>query len=438
VMLGPEYDANSTYLLKHYVAQKYRWNWWFPEDYKVWFPQHWNALLDSLQGKSTPGETWLPTTSEAQSVWNWLIYRTPFGDRGARWMYFLVRRDLVPGSKNFSTTSAGGLVPSTAGAAGGPTLTSSLAYSFGTTGSSVSHLSGPRDLATGSNGNLFVADTLNHRVVEYSAGGKYVRAWGAVGTGPGQFSQRDSPLGIAVGPDGLVYVADTWNQRIEVFSQSGAFVRQWGGGAIGSGNSQFYGPRSLAVAPNGNVYVADTGNKRIQVFSKTGKFLFAFGSAGSQYGQFNEPSAVAVSPKGEVYVADFWNQRVQVFGLTGTYIRSWTVSDWTSQSYDEPYIAISGKSGNVFVGDPAQQRVLEYTSAGHLVGALTHTGFTLPLAVAALPSGKIAVDDPTSNQVSVFTVSAPTGHVSGATSEGSATGAPQPGGSVKRAQPKKP
>jgi uncharacterized protein (TIGR03663 family) len=437
VMLGPEYDPNSRYLLKHYVVQKYRWNWWFPEDYKTWFPQHWNALLDSIQGKSAPGETWLPTSTELHGVWNWLIYRTPFGERGARLMYFLVRRDLVPDSKYFSTT-APGLAASSATSASGPTLTASLSASFGASGTSLAHLNGPRDVAAAPNGKLFVADTLNHRIAEYSQSGTFIRAWGTVGTAPGQFSQRDSPQAVAIAPDGLVYAADTWNQRIEVFSQNGTFIRQWGGGAIGAANGQFYGPRSLAVARNGNVYVADTGNKRIQVFSPTGKFLFAFGSAGSQPGQFNEPSAVAISPSGEVYVADFWNQRVQVFKPDGTYLRSWAVSDWTPQSYDEPHLSVSDRTGNVFVADPAQQRLLEYTPHGKLIGALSNPVFALPIGVSVLKDGKVAVGDPTSNQVSIFSLS---GKVTGSRStivESTATGAPQPGGAVKRVPPKKP
>jgi uncharacterized protein (TIGR03663 family) len=400
VMLGPEFDPNSAYLLKHYVVTKYRWNWWFPEDYKTWFPAHWNALLDDLRGKSTPGESALPTSTDWQNVWNWFVYRTPFGERGARLMYVLERRDLVRGSKYFSTTVPGEANP--VAATSGPQLTSNIAASFGSLGPVASHLSGPRDVAASPNGNLYVADTLNHRIVEYSPTGSLIRAWGSAGTGHGQFNQRDSPLGIAMGPDGLVYVADTWNQRIEVFTQKGKFVRQWGGGPLGSQNGQFYGPRSLSISKSGKVYVADTGNKRIQVFSRTGKFLFAFGAAGSQPGQLNEPSSVALGPRGTVYVADFWNQRVQAFSSTGTYLRSWPVADWVPQSYDEPYIAVSPANGNVFVTDPAQQKVLEFTPSGTLVGTLASSKFTLPVGLTVMSDGKLVVDDPTANLVSVF------------------------------------
>jgi uncharacterized protein (TIGR03663 family) len=400
VMLGPEFDANSSYLLKHYVVTKYRWNWWFPEDYKTWFPAHWNALLGDLQGKSAPGVSAFPTGDDWQHVWNWFVYRTPFGERGARLMYALERRDLVPGSKYFSTTVPGQANP--VAVSSGPLLSSRIVSSFGSTGPTASHLSGPRDVATAPNGNVYIADTLNHRVVEYSPTGTFIRAWGSTGTSHGQFSPKDSPLGIALGPDGLVYVADTWNQRIEVFTQAGKFVRQWGGGPLGSGNGQFYGPRSLAISGNGRVYVADTGNKRIQIFSRTGKFLFAFGTAGSGPGQFNEPSSVALGPTGTVYVSDFWNQRVQAFSPSGTFLRSWPVADWVVQSYSEPYIAVSQVTGNVFVTDPGQQKVLEFTSRGALIGSLSSYRFTLPIGLAVTHGGKLVVDDPTANLVSVF------------------------------------
>ena len=43
------------------------------------------------------------TPTDWQRLWNWTVYRQPFGDRAARWLYVLVRRDLVPGSKYYSS-----------------------------------------------------------------------------------------------------------------------------------------------------------------------------------------------------------------------------------------------------------------------------------------------------------------------------------------------
>ena len=397
LMLGPEYAAQSSRLLKTYVAQQYRWNWWFPEDYKTWFPDHWTALLQTLQGKSQPGVNALPTGGDISNVWNWLVYRRPFGERGARLLYLLVRRDLVPHAQYFSKTSTSTVV---AAAPQGPLLPATLTGAFGATGAG--RLGAPHGLAVAPDGTLFAADPLNHRVVAFSRSGVYLRAFGRVGTGPGHFSQRDSPQGVAVGPDGKVYVADTWNQRVEVFDAQGRFVRSWGGGPVGAGPGQFYGPRSIAVSASGRVYVADTGNKRIQVFSPTGHYLFSWGTGGTAPGQFQEPSSVAIGPGGRVYVADYWNQRIQSFTSTGSFLQSWPVSSWVPQSYDEPYLAVDQHTGTVYSAEPAAGEVIAYARNGRLLGSFATKSLTLPIGMAVEPGGRVAVGDITGGRVGIF------------------------------------
>jgi DNA-binding beta-propeller fold protein YncE len=71
---------------------------------------------------------------------------------------------------------------------------------------------------------------------------------------------------------GSVYVADTGNNRIQQFSHNGTFISTWG--SEGNTNGQFIGPAGIAVNPmTGSVYVADTGNNRIQQFSHKGTFI---------------------------------------------------------------------------------------------------------------------------------------------------------------------
>lgn len=381
IMLGPEYDASQATLMQHYVVQKYRWNWWFPQDYMTWFPQHWSMVPQALQGRGSLLADLVGTPTDWHHVWNWFVYRTPFGPRDARWLYFLVRRDLVPGASQYSSGQvSGGLRP-----------VASMS------GNAAQHLDAPRGIATDSHGDVFVADSLNHRVVGFDSTGRPTLAIGRAGTAPGLFSQRDSPQGVAVGPDGDLYVADTWNQRIEVFSPTGRFLRSWSKG-FGTGPGQFYGPRSLAVAPNGNVYVADTGNKRVQVFSSTGRFLFSWGGPGSAPGQFNEPSSVAVARSGLVYVADFWNQRIQVFNAHGQYRFSWPVATWTTGTYEEPYLAIA-PNGDVVASNPSSANVLEFTPRGAPVRTVRVQGITDPIGVAIRPDGTVAVSDPVANIV---------------------------------------
>ena len=86
------------------------------------------------------------------------------------------------------------------------------------------HFRYPFGIATNpSNGHVYVIDTGNHRVQEFTNLGVFVRQWGTLGPGPGAFQY---PFGIATNPsNNHVYVADTYNQRIQEFTNLGVFVR---------------------------------------------------------------------------------------------------------------------------------------------------------------------------------------------------------------------
>ncbi len=93
------------------------------------------------------------------------------------------------------------------------------------------------------------------------------RKWGGYGTANGQFK---NPASVATDGAGNVYVADSGNHRIQKFGPSGTFIAKWGrnggAGSSGSGNGEFYNPTGIATAGS-DVYVADSGNNRVQKFS---------------------------------------------------------------------------------------------------------------------------------------------------------------------------
>jgi tripartite motif-containing protein 71 len=55
--------------------------------------------------------------------------------------------------------------------------------------------------------------------------------------------------------EGNVYVADTGNHRIQKFDANGVYITQWG--TQGSGNGQFSYPRCIDINSQGDVYVSD-------------------------------------------------------------------------------------------------------------------------------------------------------------------------------------
>jgi hypothetical protein len=155
----------------------------------------------------------------------------------------------------------------------------------------------------------------------------WLTSFGSGGSGNGQFAYPES---AAVAPNGDVYVADTANNRVEEFSASGTFIEAlgWGvsngeakyeicpstgkcqAGIAGSGKGQFKHPTGIAVAAKGEVYVADGENERVDELSSTGEYLRQLGSEGNGEGQLGHksvwgwegPSAVAIAPNGHVYV----------------------------------------------------------------------------------------------------------------------------------------
>ena len=74
--------------------------------------------------------------------------------------------------------------------------------------------------------------------------------------------------------DGDIIVADTLNHRIQVFNQCGLLKLVFG--RKGEGDAQFNEPTGIALFPNENIVVADRKNRRVQVFSPKGRFRYSF------------------------------------------------------------------------------------------------------------------------------------------------------------------
>ena len=169
-----------------------------------------------------------------------------------------------------------------------------------------------------------------------------VAEWGQRGSGDGEF---DDPSGIAIDAAGNVYVADTHNHRIQKFTQDGTFLHKWG--TEGSGNGEFSYPSELAVDESGNVLVADSGNHRIQKFDANGTFLIEWGTYGSGDGEFINPFAVTVDAVGGVYVLDnLYDVRgIQKFTNDGVFEAQWP----DSSVFKEPSDLAAAPDGTIHV-----------------------------------------------------------------------------------------
>src|SRR5262245_3548672 len=146
----------------------------------------------------------------------------------------------------------------------------------------------PTAIAVDRNGNIFVADTGNGRIEEFSSNGTFL-------TSIGHF---EAPSGIAIDRAGNIYVTEIGSKhRVQKLGADGTLIAKW---ALG-----FYGPRKIAIGPDDSIYVADSGRNRIVKFSLDGRPLASWGSEGSGDGQFKGVTSVTVDPTAnKIYVAD--------------------------------------------------------------------------------------------------------------------------------------
>ncbi len=282
------------------------------------------------------------------------------------------------------------------------------------------NLLSPRNVEFAPDGSLYILDTGNHRVLHVTQEGGILNSWGEYGSsdpGADAAGTFNEPWGIAIGPEGDVFIADTWNHRIQKFSPEGDFVTGWGNFGQRETPDAFWGPRDVVVDDFGHVYVADTGNKRIVVFDSEGQFLLEFGDVGLGDGQFDEPSGLALDEQGNLYVADTWNQRIQVFspdinGIAQHFLTKWDVEGWYGQSLDnKPYLTI-GADGNVYTSDPELSRILVFSPLGAVIHTWGTTGdeltnLDLPTGLSADNEGGIWVSDTRNNRIVHFPPAAP-------------------------------
>ncbi|MCK5032899.1 MAG: NHL repeat-containing protein [Calditrichia bacterium] len=132
-----------------------------------------------------------------------------------------------------------------------------------------------------------------------------------------------NPHGICANSRGDVYVADTGNHRVVRLFNPGSqlqFVTAIGRQGLDSG--QFISPEQVVIDNSGNIYVTDTGNNRVQVFDENNKLRFQF----SNEGNLTRPTGIAVTDSIQrhqgrvdnfVIVIDSNDQRINKFSLKG-------------------------------------------------------------------------------------------------------------------------
>jgi len=247
----------------------------------------------------------------------------------------------------------------------------------------------PHGMYVDKDGNLWVTDQVardgkGNQVIKFSPDGKVLLTLGKAGVtgeGPDTFN---SPSAVIVAPNGDIFVADghggNTNARVVKFSSSGKFIKAWG--KKGTGPGEFDTPHALAFDAKGRLFVGDRANRRIQIFDQDGKFL-------EEWKQFGGPSGIFIDSKGVIYTADSQSNKknnpgftrgIRIGKVSDGKVRAFIPDDMPTPENDDHYTNSSGlpmsdtsgaegvvadAKGNIYAAVVGQQKLIKYSPAKH-------------------------------------------------------------------------
>ncbi len=286
-----------------------------------------------------------------------------------------------------------------------------LAYSkggtFAATRAYARGLNGPEGAGVDVNGNMWIADTLNNRVLVVAPNGTVANTITSVA---GKTLAKPGAISIA---GGTVFVSDTNNDRVlrytltsappsngspvyektlygyapadmypvDVTSTSSHYyvvdpgrysifgvnratgkVDYTAGGTRGSGADELAAARALAADSKGQIWVADTPNNRMVRYDSTLKNPKVFGSKGTGNGQFTAIYGIADGPgigdggaSAEViYTIDA--NRIQKFTTDG----KWLATKVDATLNQPRQIEVNKTNGDVYVVNARNKQVVVY------------------------------------------------------------------------------
>jgi trimeric autotransporter adhesin len=269
-------------------------------------------------------------------------------------------------------------------------------------------LRNPNGIAVDSAGNLYIADTYNYRIRKVSPdgiittiAGNGTRGYSGDG-GKATKAQLDRPNGVAVDPAGNIYIADTENHRIRKVTPAGKITTVAGNGKWGSDGdagkatrAQLTMPHGITIDAAGNLYFSDLGiigrhgifTSRIRKMTPAGIITTVAGNDAVGYrgdggdarlALLNSPEGVTVDSVGNIYIADSDNHCIRKVSSDGIITTIAGSAEWSYSGDDSraasaelrrPTGIAADAAGNLYIADASDNRIRKVTPDSVIITA---------------------------------------------------------------------
>jgi trimeric autotransporter adhesin len=292
----------------------------------------------------------------------------------------------------------------------------------------LANLHKPQQVVVDASGNVYIADTLDHkiRVVDTTGtinlfAGLGVQGFGGDG-GPATSAELDLPVGVSQDGSGNILIADTGNQRVRIVSSTGVIQTLAGGGSGGDGGAAtsalLAGPFTLTGDAAGNLYIADTGNNRIREISGgtittvagTGSVGYSGDGTSALSATLNGPTSVVVDSQGNIFFSDTGNLVVRridaITHFISTYAGNGNSCFPTTSGCGDGLVATSANltwpqsialdsSNNLYIADYFAFKVRKVSAATQIISTVAGTGIEGKAGDGG-PANKANLDHPSS------------------------------------------
>ncbi len=285
----------------------------------------------------------------------------------------------------------------------------------------------PNAVAVDAAGNIYIADSADHRIRAVNETTKAITIAGVViqpgniatiagngnicssptspcgDTGAATSAQLNFPEGVAVDSNGNIYIADTRDNRIREIAGGSSTITAFAGSGIacnsvaspscGNGSAllsaQFHLPMGLFIDPSNNLYVADSLDQEVRFINVGAPSISTVAGNGSEgfsgdaglatAAELNLPSSVFLDNAGNLLISDTGNQRVRIVSATNisTLAGGGTGGDGgvaTSAIFANPYNVAEDAAGDVFIADTANNRIRMVNAKTLLVSTVAGNG----------------------------------------------------------------